>query len=136
MFHCPNCDAEVDNSDGFCRACGARVSRADGPMRSETVKQLIHDYRQQIAKHPDDDSAHYALGLAYLYHGQPAPAREQFEEVVRLAPDFADGYAKLAITYGQLGQLGQARAALAQAQRLDPANQEYRDIAAQLDQLG
>ena len=104
-------------------------------MRSETVKQLIHDYRQQIAKHPDDDSAHYALGLAYLYHGQPAPAREQYEEVVRLAPDFADGYAKLAITCSQLGQLDPAREAIAQAQHLDPANQEYRDIAAQLNRL-
>ncbi len=48
MLHCPNCSAEVDSADKFCRACGARLSRADAPMRSETVKQLIHDYRQQL----------------------------------------------------------------------------------------
>ncbi len=135
MLHCPNCSAEVDSSDRFCRACGARLSRADEPMRSETVKQLIHDYRQQIAQHPDDDSAHYALGLAYLYHGQPAPAREQFEEVICLASNFADAHAKLAVACSQLGQLNQAHEAIAQAQRLDSANQEYRDIATRLKQL-
>jgi len=136
MARCPNCGVEVDSADSFCRACGAPLAEAGGPMRSATVEQLIHEYREQIAQHPDDDSARYALGLAYLYHGSLALAREQFEQVIRLAPDFADAYAKLAITCSRLDQVEQAREAVAQAQSIAPANQEYRDIADKLNQLG
>ena len=135
MAQCPNCGATVEATDNFCRACGAQLSAAEAPLRSAAVDQIIHEYRRQIAEHPDDDSARYALGLAYLYHGQLTPAREQFEQVTRLAPQFADAYAKLAIVHSRLGQLDEARAAIGQAVKLDATRVEYREIAAKLDQL-
>ncbi len=135
MSECPNCGAIVEATDSFCRACGAQLSEGEAPLRSATVDQLIHEYRRQIVEHPDDDSARYALGLAYLYHGQLTPAREQFEEVTRLAPQFADAYAKLAIVHSRLGQLDEAREAIRQAMKLDTTQPEYRDIADKLDQL-
>ncbi len=135
MSECPNCGATVEATDSFCRACGAQLSAGEAPLRSAAVGQLIHEYRRRIAEHPDDDSARYALGLAYLYHGQLTPAREQFEEVTRLAPQFADAYAKLAIVHSRLGQLDEAREAIRQAMKLDATQPEYRDIADKLDQL-
>ena len=135
MSQCPNCGATVESTDSFCRACGGQLSAAEAPLHSATVDQLIHEYRRRIAEHPNDDSARYALGLAYLYHGQLTPAREQFEEVTRLAPQFADAYAKLAIVHSRLGQLDEAREAIRQAMKLDATQPEYRDIADKLDQL-
>jgi tetratricopeptide (TPR) repeat protein len=39
---------------------------------------------------PDDPDIHYHLGLAYEKTGQPALARQQFEQVLKIAPHYRD----------------------------------------------
>ena len=133
MPNCPKCAAEVAAEDNFCRVCGAFLHRQGQRPRSNTVQQLISEYRQAIADNPDDESARYSLGLAYLYEGQPAAAAEQLVEVTRLVPDFADAYAKLAIAFSQMRNYSQAQQAIDQARELQPHNEEYHRIAQRLE---
>jgi tetratricopeptide (TPR) repeat protein len=48
---------------------------------------------QQKSNAPDDPSIHYHLGLAYEKTNQPAQARQQFEHVLKLDPNYADAAA-------------------------------------------
>jgi TonB family protein len=50
-----------------------------------------------IEKRKDDVNALYYFGLALHSLGELVAARERFEEVVKLFPDFADPHAKLAV---------------------------------------
>ena len=135
MAKCPQCSADVAEEDSFCRACGAALGSRAQRRRSRTVEQLIAEHVQRIADHPDDDSAHYSLGLAYLYSAQPAAAAEQFVAVTKLSPDFADAYAKLALAWGRMGNYARARQAIEQARQLQPDRDEFRQIAERLQQL-
>lgn len=134
MSNCPKCGAEVAPQDNFCPVCGASLTSPHSG-RSQTIADLIAEHRDQIAENPDDASARYSLGLAYLYDGQPAAAADQFTEITRLAPDFAQAYAKLAIALSQMRNYHEARRAINQARQIQPDNEEYCDIADRLADL-
>jgi tetratricopeptide (TPR) repeat protein len=45
---------------------------------------------QEKNKLPDSPDIHYHLGMAYAKTEQPALARQQFEEVLKLSPNYRD----------------------------------------------
>ena len=135
MPKCPKCAADVAAEDNFCRVCGAGLALPAQRRTSRTVEQLIAEHVQKIADNPDDESLRYSLGLAYLYSGQPAAAAEQFAEVTKLTPDFADAHAKLAIAFAQMRNYTEARQAIERARRLRPDSDEFRRITERLQQL-
>jgi TonB family protein len=66
--------------------------------RRGDTEEAIKVLREVIKKRRDDADAWYYLGLAYKQEGWEGNAREAFENVVNLRPDFADALAKLAFT--------------------------------------
>ena len=60
------------------------------------------------------------LGIGYLDQLQYSEAMHAFEQVVRLRPDYKDGYINVGITYIEWEKYADARAPLEQALRLAP----------------
>ena len=60
------------------------------------------------------------LGIGYLDQFQYADAVEAFSEVVKLRPDYADGYTNIALTEIQWEKYGSARASIEKALALSP----------------
>lgn len=60
------------------------------------------------------------LGIAYLDELQYDEAVHAFNEVVKLRPDYADGYTNIALTELSWEKFGSARGALEKALQLDP----------------
>ena len=62
------------------------------------------------------------LGIAYLDQLQYADAIQAFSEVVKLRPDYADGYTNIGLTNISWEKYGSARASLEKALELSPNN--------------
>ncbi|HYC70258.1 MAG TPA: tetratricopeptide repeat protein [Opitutaceae bacterium] len=61
-----------------------------------------------VAIAPDDVSARFQLGLLSMEQGDFETARAQFERCTELAPDFADGWARLSELHGRRGDPARA----------------------------
>jgi tetratricopeptide (TPR) repeat protein len=62
------------------------------------------------------------LGIAYLDELQYDDARQAFEQVIRIRPDYKDGYINLALNFLEWEKYDQARAPLERALALHPAD--------------
>lgn len=86
------------------------------------------DYgRKAVALNPGDASAHFYLGLAGFFSGQPDPARVELEEAVRLDPNSAWSWYYLGSVYFKLGREEPGKRAWSRAQALDPGIKKYTD---------
>jgi protein O-mannosyl-transferase len=89
-----------------------------------------HDYRSEVsiwedtlATHPYSSRAHCQLGMAFAkIPGQLPAAITQYEEAVRLKPDFVDARNNLAVHYAEIGRLDAAIEQMEIAARLNPAS--------------
>ncbi len=73
------------------------------------------------------------LGIAYLDAFQYAEAVDAFGEVVKLRPDYADGYTNIALTEIQWEKYGSARMSIEKALTLNPDNARALYYAALLE---
>jgi tetratricopeptide (TPR) repeat protein len=62
------------------------------------------------------------LGIAYLDQLQYADSMHAFEQVVKLRPDYADGYINIGLTYIEWEKYSSARAGIEKALTLSPNN--------------
>lgn len=62
------------------------------------------------------------LGIAELDQLQYADAIQAFQQVVKLRPDYADGYTNIGLTYIEWEKYSSARASLEKALQLSPSN--------------
>jgi Flp pilus assembly protein TadD len=62
------------------------------------------------------------LGIAYLDQLQYADAMRAFDQVVKLRPDYADGYINIGLTYIEWEKYSEARPSLEKAMELSPNN--------------
>ncbi len=138
-MQCPECEHTVDQSDKFCRNCGASLApeagRAPGDARlasSATMADLASEYAAALVDAPKDATAQYNLALAMLYQGKYSQAATHLFAVVENEPEFTDAYEKLAIALQKLGDTAGAVTALKGALGLDPENDRLR---AALDRL-
>ena len=89
-----------------------------------------HDYRSEVsiwedtlAKNPYSSRGHCQLGMAFAkIPGQLPAAIAQYEEAVRLKPDFVDARNDLAVIYAETGRLDAAIEQMEIAARLNPAS--------------
>jgi tetratricopeptide (TPR) repeat protein len=59
-------------------------------------EEAIHTYKAILSEYPLHVPSHYNLAQLAAKLGDAASAREHFETVTRLAPEFAPGYFQLA----------------------------------------
>ncbi|MDP7530968.1 MAG: tetratricopeptide repeat protein, partial [Candidatus Scalindua sp.] len=80
----------------------------------------IEDAKEEVRKNPDDASAHYNLGGAYIKSGKWKEAIESYKQVLRIDPDHADAHFYLGCIYDELGKYQEAIESFKQAIRIDP----------------
>jgi tetratricopeptide (TPR) repeat protein len=74
----------------------------------------------ELQRNPKAYLAHNNLGLAFLHSGQVSEAMEQFEQTLRIEPDYAKAHNNLGCTLEQTGQSADAIGQFEQALRLKP----------------
>jgi hypothetical protein len=93
--------------------------------------------RDLVARRPDDPQARFYHGVTLAYRGDLEGALREYDEAIRLAPDYADPYY---FAYSLLGRSGRLERAVGYLQRLvqvSPQEQEARELLRQLlPQLG
>lgn len=69
----------------------------------------ITDLKQMLANDPQDSFARYALGLEYVSAGRLEDAKDIFEELRVIDPNYSATYYQLGKVYEQLGDESEAR---------------------------
>jgi tetratricopeptide (TPR) repeat protein len=85
--------------------------------RQAEAAQYINEY---IRNHPDDWKALTLRSDFHLNHAQPAEAERDSKLVIKLKPDFHEGYNQLGRSLLIMAQYEEARQAFESAQRLKP----------------
>jgi protein O-mannosyl-transferase len=109
-------------------------ARVCGTVGSLTVVGLMICASQQAAYWRDSETlwrhtlrctsgnalAHYCLGLALVDQGQLSKAIEQYEDALRVRPDYTDARSNLGVTLASLGRWDEAVRHLEKALATDP----------------
>lgn len=84
----------------------------------------LREYRAALELDPTMEMAHWRIGQLYFHARQRdlAAALAEFQETVRLAPNWNEGYFCCAITLQDLGRREEALAAFLDAVRLEPGD--------------
>ena len=69
----------------------------------------IESLKDMLQTDPGDTFARYALGLEYFSEKEYEKARDMFEEIEVLDPNYVAAYYQLGKTYEQLGDENEAR---------------------------
>jgi Flp pilus assembly protein TadD len=92
--------------------------------------ESVRDLRHALELDGANWEAHYALGGELGMHGQIAEAKAEFQQVVRLRPQFAMGHLNLGVALLKLSDPEGARGQFAETLRLDPSNKSARGYLA------
>ena len=92
------------------------------------IADAIRWLRIAVERAPDRAEAHEKLGLAHLLGGDPRGAVPHLERARHIDPRSASAHLNLAVLYAELGRYAEARAAAAEALRLDPAERRAKDL--------
>jgi Flp pilus assembly protein TadD len=90
-------------------------------------------FREAMARFPDQRRLALGLGALLVEGGQLRQALALYGDVARRWPGFAPAHVARSLLLAQLGERDAARAALAEAVRLAPQNQDYRRRLAALE---
>ena len=104
----------------------------------ETEKSRLEQFKEFVELDPMDTFSRYALGMEYLGIAQYKEAVEQFDEVIRIAPDESPSYFQAAIASIQLDRKDVAREYLTRGIAMaEKANDRHArdEMQAALDQL-
>lgn len=98
-------------------------------LRNEDYRSVLAIWSDTVAKRPDNERAHYNLGLVWSkMPGRLNDAIAQYEEALRLQPDFAEAHNNLGLAWSQLpGRVNDAIAEYREALRLTPDYAEARN---------
>jgi tetratricopeptide (TPR) repeat protein len=80
--------------------CNRAFRDFEKAQKAEEPEGAIAIYREGLRLCPDDEVAHYELGKLLLATGQPKQAAEEFEEALRINPDFASARRELEALQG------------------------------------
>ena len=74
------------------------LSAAQDAVNKNDYASAAQDYRDYLAKKPDDAVVHYDLGYAYSAMHKPAEAKSEYEKAIALGPKMAAAYQNLGVT--------------------------------------
>jgi tetratricopeptide (TPR) repeat protein len=86
------------------------------------LPDAILEYEAALKTDPDMFLARYNLANALAQQHHYAAAREQFDEVLKLNPDYADGHVGLGVLLVRMGRLDDAIAQFETALQIEPGN--------------
>ena len=94
-------------------------------------------WQDAIIKNPSAWIAHNNLGLALCRRGRSAEGIAQYEEALRIKPDYAEAYYNLGAALQQVGKLPEAIGQYEQALRINPNYAEaHNNLGIVLSQVG
>jgi len=140
-MNCPNCGAPHAPRQQKCSFCDAALLLVSAVglqlAQGKLVSSKFEEFRKLIREEPHNGSAHYALGMSYLYRGLKTQALEHLTTARDLMPEVPD--IRLNLAWLLINDLGQAnnpaetlKEALKEAQaclRIDPSFREATAIA-------
>ncbi len=99
----------------------------------------LESLRALVDQSPENSRIRFMLGMELISTGEPATAVQEFEELVKLDPDYVSGYFQAGRTSESLGDVDAARAyytrGLEAARRTGDKHAES-EISDALDLLG
>lgn len=110
--------ALADQRDGRLDALFERLQETSDPVDAATIQQRIW----QIWIESDDAASNQLMrrGMAAMASGDPDSALDAFDELVTLAPDFAEAWNKRATVYYLMGKLDESVTDIQQTLELEP----------------
>jgi TolB-like protein/Tfp pilus assembly protein PilF len=119
---------EAINLDpGFARAYGAlgvaltrQVNRGYSDSPAQARERALALARKAVSVDPQSPHAQWALGFVYLWGKQFNEAVEALQHAIALSPNYADGYALLALVNNNLGQGEDAIRLIKKGMELNP----------------
>ncbi len=97
------------------------LDAAQQAIDKQDYASAAQNYKDYLAKNPDDATVHYDLGYAYTALHEPADAKSEYEKAIALNPKLGPAYQNLGITLLPDDPAG-AVAALQKAAELEPAD--------------
>jgi Tfp pilus assembly protein PilF len=95
----------------------ARLKLADALLESGALDAAQREYASALADPLAGPHAHYGLGRILAVRGQHAAATAQFDEAVRLYPEFGAAWYARGLAQRNLARLDEARESLSRAQQ-------------------
>jgi tetratricopeptide (TPR) repeat protein len=110
--------ALADQRDGRLDALFERLQETSDPVDAATIQQRIW----QIWIESDDATSSQLMrrGMAAMASGDPESALDAFDELVTLAPDFAEAWNKRATVYYLMGRFDESVTDIQQTLELEP----------------
>lgn len=108
----------ADQRDGRLDPLFERLQETSDPVDAASIQQQIW----QIWIESDDAASNQLMrrGMAAMASGDPDSALDAFDELVTLAPDFAEAWNKRATVYYLMGRLDESVTDIQQTLELEP----------------
>lgn len=117
ILSCPVYGGPVQLNSSRCDYCGSVVviltshPRIDPQsLNKAVVEEHIAKFRVTLRRDPNDETAHYGLGVAYFNLGLLDDAARELSEAARLMPENPHIQSQLAIVFGDLARDGHPEA--------------------------
>jgi tetratricopeptide (TPR) repeat protein len=117
-----------DNTNGFLawvsnQTVAAELVNAGTELLAEgRITFAIVCYRRAVELKPEDEEAHFNLGVAFARAGQLAEAERHYREALRLFPEYAEAHNNLGNVLTRLKRYGDAIEEFNAAIKLTPEN--------------
>ena len=99
------------------------IARANGAFdRGEFVAALL-DYRRVLAEHPEFADVRNGAGLCHALLGDLEEALAEFDEALRINPEYEEALLHRAVVLNELGRYEEAREAFDRVRALDRSEQ-------------
>jgi tetratricopeptide (TPR) repeat protein len=99
----------------------------------KAFESAVAAYKKIIAANPEDDNAHFYLGLSYNKLNEDEDAAKSLREAVKLKPDNVEYQTELGAVYIKLAKYQEAVTALKKALELDPESVKAQDLLEQAE---